>query len=150
MCLRNLPYSQKIWRGIKFGGLAVCLVTAKFKIRQYFILAYIRMAIPYRIAKFKSANIFAIAIWGPTAKFNSRQYFQLYGMRICQNGPLDKFMQFLFMRSSALCILYPRERGPMGGAPYIRPRLGDGPIFEVSVLHLDAKERPGKLPTLSS
>ena len=38
----------------------------------------------------------------------------------------------------------------MGGAPYIGPRLGDGPIFEVSVLHLDAKERPGKLPTLSS
>ena len=24
-------------------------------------------------------------------------------MRICQNGPLDKFMQFLFMRSSTLC-----------------------------------------------
>ena len=26
-------------------------------------------------------------------------------MRVCQNGPLDKFMQFLFMRSSALCIV---------------------------------------------
>ena len=39
----------------------------------------IRMAIPYRTAKFKSANIFAMAIWGPTAKFNSHQYFQLYG-----------------------------------------------------------------------
>ena len=35
------------------------------------------MAIPYRTAKFKSANIFAMAIWGPTAKFNSHQYFQL-------------------------------------------------------------------------
>ena len=45
---------------------------------------------------------------------------------------------------------YPRERGPMGGVPYIGPRLGGGPIFEVSVAHLDAKERPGKLPTLSS
>ena len=45
---------------------------------------------------------------------------------------------------------YPRERGPMGGAPYIGPRLGDGPIFEVSVSHLVTKERPGKLPTLSS
>ena len=45
---------------------------------------------------------------------------------------------------------YPRERGPMGGAPYIGPRLGDGPIFEVSVSHLYAKERPGKLPTLAS
>ena len=47
-------------------------------------------------------------------------------------------------------IPYPRERGPMGGAPYIGPRLGGGPIFEVSVAQLDAKERPGKLPTLSS
>ena len=32
----------------------------------------------------------------------------------------------------------------MGGAPYIGPRLGDGPIFVVSVSHLDVKERPGK------
>ena len=33
------------------------------------------MAIPYQTAKFKSANIYAIATLGPTAKFNSRQYF---------------------------------------------------------------------------
>ena len=26
-------------------------------------------------------------------------------MRICKNGPLDKFMRFLFMPSSALCIV---------------------------------------------
>ena len=26
-------------------------------------------------------------------------------MRICQNGPLDKFMQFLYMRSSNFCIV---------------------------------------------
>ena len=45
---------------------------------------------------------------------------------------------------------YPLERGPMGGAPYTGPRLGGGPIFEVSVSHLDVKERPCKLPTLSS
>ena len=37
------------------------------------------MAIPYRTAKFKSANILLIAIWGSTAKFNARQYFRLYG-----------------------------------------------------------------------
>ena len=37
------------------------------------------MAIPYQTAKFKFANIFAIAILGSTAKFNSRQYFWLYG-----------------------------------------------------------------------
>ena len=45
---------------------------------------------------------------------------------------------------------YRREKGPMGGAPYIGPRLGDGLIFEVSVSLLGAKERPGKLPTRSS
>ena len=38
------------------------------------------MAIPYRTAKFKSANTLAIAILGSTAKFNARQYFRLYGM----------------------------------------------------------------------
>ena len=38
------------------------------------------MAIPYRTAKLKSANAFAMAIWDPTAKFNSLQYFRLYGM----------------------------------------------------------------------
>ena len=52
----------------------------------------------------------------------------------------------------AFLLPYPRERGPMGSVPYIGPRLGDGPIFEVSVLHLDTKECPGicKLPMLSS
>ena len=39
----------------------------------------------------------------------------------------------------------PSRRGPMGGAPYIGPRLGDGPIFEVSVSRLYSKERPGTL-----
>jgi hypothetical protein len=47
-------------------------------------------------------------------------------------------------------IPYPCEKGPMGGAPYIGPKLGGGPIFQVSVSQLDAKERPGKLPTRSS
>ena len=42
----------------KFGGLAVYITTAKFK----------------------SANILAIAILGSTAKFNSRQYFRLYSI----------------------------------------------------------------------
>ena len=53
-------------------------------------------------------------------------------------------------RESELHIPYPRERGPMGGAPYIGPKLGDGPIFEVSASRLYSKERPGKLPTLAS
>ena len=34
----------------------------------------------------------------------------------------------------------------MGGAPYFGPRLGDGPIFEVSVSQLDVKEHPGNYP----
>ena len=41
-------------------------------------------------------------------------------------------------------IPYLREKGPMGGAPYIGPRLGGGPIFEIPLLQLDAKERPDK------
>ena len=49
---------------------------------------------------------------------------------------------------SIIIIPYHRKRGPMGGAPSIGSRLGDGPILEVSVSHLDAKEHPGKLPTL--
>ena len=41
-----------------------------------------RMAIPYRTAKFKSANniMLSIAILSSTAKFNFRQYFRLYGI----------------------------------------------------------------------
>ena len=78
--LYPLPYSSKIWRGIKFGGLAVYYYNCQIKIRQHFLLAYIHMAIPYRTAKFKSANILSIAILGSTAKFNARQYFRLYGM----------------------------------------------------------------------
>ena len=31
MKLVVIPYSQKIWRGIKFGGLAVYVITAKLK-----------------------------------------------------------------------------------------------------------------------
>ena len=47
-------------------------------------------------------------------------------------------------------VLYLREKGPMDGAPYIESRLGDRPIFEVSLSQLDTKERPGRLPTQSS
>ena len=51
----HVPYSQKSWRVIKFGGLAAYVTTTKLK-SQNFLLAYICMAIPYRTAKFKSAN----------------------------------------------------------------------------------------------
>ena len=71
--ISEVPYSQK------FGGLAVYITTAKLKIHQNFLLTYIRMAIPYRTAKYKSANILEIVILGSTTKSNSRQYFRLYG-----------------------------------------------------------------------
>ena len=64
----TLPYSREIWQGIKFGSLVVYLCNCHIKIHQYFILAYIRMAIPYRTAK------------GPTTKYNSHQYFQLHSI----------------------------------------------------------------------
>ena len=41
-----------------------------------------------------------------------------------------------------LHILHPHERGPMGIAPYLGPRLGGGPIFEIAVSRLDMKEHP--------
>ena len=43
-----------------------------------------------------------------------------------------------------LYVPYPREKGPMGGVPYIGPRLEGGPIFEISLSQLHAKERPDK------
>ena len=36
----NLPYSRKIWRGIKFSSLAVYLCNRQIKICQFFLLAY--------------------------------------------------------------------------------------------------------------
>ena len=57
----------------------------------------------------------------------------------------------MFFNVFVVCIIpYLREKGPMGGAPYIGSRLGGGPIFEVSLSQLDTKERPGKLPARSS
>ena len=53
-------------------------------------------------------------------------------------------------RRRLMHILYLREKGPMGDAPYIGFGLGDGPIFEVSLSQLDMKEHPGKLPMRSS
>ena len=72
-----IPYSRKIWWGIKFGGVVVYHCNCQIEIRQCFMLTYIHMAIPYRTAKFKSTDSFIVAIWGPTAKFNSRLYFWL-------------------------------------------------------------------------
>ena len=65
-----VPYSLKIWWGIQFGGLAVCLATTKLNLPIFFYLHIICMVIPYRTTKFKSANIFTMAILSPTAKLN--------------------------------------------------------------------------------
>ena len=79
----RLPYSRKYWRGIKFGGLAVCEQTAKLKSANFYsrvITSFIRY-IPKRenrqikIRQFRFSTIFA-----QSAKYNSRQYFRLYGM----------------------------------------------------------------------
>ena len=43
-------------------------------------------------------------------------------------------------------IIISREKGPTGSARKIVPGLGDGPIFEVPMTQLDAKERPGEYP----
>ena len=51
----------------------VYITTTKLK-SALFAYKKICMAILYRTAKFKSANILAIVILGSTAKFNSRQY----------------------------------------------------------------------------
>ena len=60
------------------------------------------MVIPYWTAKFKSINIFAIAIWGPLAEFNSCQYFQLYGILYTLSGMcVPRWKCFL---ASRLCL----------------------------------------------
>ena len=41
-----LPYRWKIWRGIKFGSLAVCLATTKLKSANI-SYSHVHMAIPY-------------------------------------------------------------------------------------------------------
>ena len=80
-----IPYSRKIWRGIKFGGLADCLRNHQIKTCQNFLLVYIYVW----WSRTEQPNLnppipFVMAIWDPTAKFNSHQYFRLYGiMGLC-------------------------------------------------------------------
>ena len=59
----------------------------------------------------------------------------------------------LIKHFSFACSIYRTfaKKGPWAArTPYIGSRLGSGPILEVSLSQLDAKERPGKLPTRSS
>ena len=81
----GIPYSQKYWRSIKFGSLAVGEATVKFKSVKFNVRStYIRIILRVRVrayymygttAKFKSANIFISAARDQTAKFKDRQYF---------------------------------------------------------------------------
>ena len=49
----HIPYSRKVWQGIKFGGLAVCLPN---KNPPIFHTHIIHTVILYQTAKFKFAN----------------------------------------------------------------------------------------------
>ena len=73
----------KFGRELKLAVWWSTFATAKLKstdISYLHIYNTVHMAIPYQAAKFKSTNMYAMAIWSPTTKFNSRQYFRLHGM----------------------------------------------------------------------
>ena len=76
-----IPYSRKIWWGIKFGDLAVYVITVKLKFAK---ISYSHICVWRSCTEPPNLNplynILAIAILGSTAKFNSRQYFRLYGI----------------------------------------------------------------------
>ena len=74
------------------------------------------MAIPYRTAKFKSANILAIAILGSTAKFNARQYFRLYGSIsiMCQVISLEDTLTYTSTNSAVSLSPLPPLPPPSG------------------------------------
>ena len=50
-----LLYSQKIWWGIKFGGLVVRFAAAKLNSAKYLTHMYTYMVIPYQTTTYKSA-----------------------------------------------------------------------------------------------
>ena len=74
-CMQILPrfnYNRKIWWGIKFGSLAICLCNSQIKISATSGFAYARMAInplPNR----HILNL-PIVLQCPSAKFNPHQY----------------------------------------------------------------------------
>ena len=72
-----IPYSRKIWWGIKFGGLAVYITITKSK--NFLLHSHIILYVWRSRTEPPSANILAMAILGSTTKFNSCQYFRLYG-----------------------------------------------------------------------
>ena len=66
-----LPFSRKMWWGIKFGGLADHQpIYRQIKFRQIFFLACIHITIMYRAAKL-NVYISELYIWDQTAKYGS-------------------------------------------------------------------------------
>ena len=57
---------------------------------------------------------------------------------------------YFFMDRSAHDITVPSRKRAHEWHTLHWAKIGDGPIFEVSVLRLYAKERPGKLPMVAS
>ena len=55
---------------------------------------------------------------------------------ICQNGPLDKFMQFLYMRSSVLCIAMYGARKKFMQYKFMRPVLDSHNSHQYSCSHV--------------
>ena len=83
MAEKQIPYSRKIWQGIKFGRIKFTFTTARLKCTNIsYLHIYIYMAIPYHTTKLKFTNIFQQR-FAPTAKFNSHQYFWLYHKYSC-------------------------------------------------------------------
>ena len=105
-------YSPKILQGIKFGGLVVHLYNHQTKIHQYFILACIRMTIPYRTGKFKSTNIFLQWWFGaqPPNLILSQWYF-------CQYDILGSTMESGCTRVSG----HPLSWGYIRGGCFCKP-----------------------------
>ena len=58
-------------------------------------------------ATYVDGEILKIDLYMPHMPVTVKQHFYTCEkfMQVCQNEPLDKFMQFLFMCSNALCIV---------------------------------------------
>ena len=89
-------YSRKYWRGIKFGGLAVCEQTAKLKSANYIYPSFIRYR-NAKTAKLKSTNFNFRRFSSKPPNIIPRQYFQLYGILVL----------FVCVLSNLMFVFYP-------------------------------------------
>ena len=70
-----IPYSRKIWRGIKFGGLAVAGKTSKLKSAKIYTSCMSVWRYCSRPPNLNPPILFNTQFGGQTAKFNDCQYF---------------------------------------------------------------------------